>query len=122
MHEFKLAMKRTLQPFNASSIPEGSTLASPTVRRMVVAKGMFGHLGANAKIEPQFFVWAFLAARILWDVMMCIEFVVASHAGGVMAHWPVEDACARRRRCIAALRVRSSCDSLVSWTATPKGD
>lgn len=56
MQEFKLAMKRTLLSFNDSSIPEGSTLASLTARRMAVAKGMFGRLGANVNIEPPFFV------------------------------------------------------------------
>lgn len=56
LQEFKLNMRRKLLLFNDNSIPEDSTLASLTARRMAVAKGMFGRLGANVNIEPPFFI------------------------------------------------------------------
>ncbi|KAK8071213.1 hypothetical protein PG997_011416 [Apiospora hydei] len=52
LQEFRLDMRRKLQTFNDSNIPEGSTVASLTARRMAVAKGMFGRLGAGVNIEP----------------------------------------------------------------------
>ncbi|KAK8091235.1 amino acid transporter [Apiospora phragmitis] len=56
LQAFKLNMRRKLQSFNDNSMPEGSTLASLTARRIAVAKGMFGRLGANVNIEPPFFI------------------------------------------------------------------
>ncbi|CAG1959284.1 unnamed protein product [Fusarium graminearum] len=56
LQEFKLDMRRKLQSFNDNSIPEGSTLAYLTARRMAVAKGIFGRLGANVNVEPPFFI------------------------------------------------------------------
>ncbi|SPJ78709.1 related to galactoside O-acetyltransferase [Fusarium torulosum] len=49
-------MRQKLQSFNDNSIPEGSTLASLTARRMAVAKDMFGRLGASVNIESPFFI------------------------------------------------------------------
>ena len=49
-------MKWTLQSFNHGSIPEGSTLTSLTAQRMAVTKQIFERLGANANIEPPFFI------------------------------------------------------------------
>ncbi|KAK6823618.1 trimeric LpxA-like protein [Apiospora arundinis] len=58
LQEFKINMRRKMLLFNDSSIPESATLASLTARRMAVAKGMFGRLGANVNIETPFFmIW-----------------------------------------------------------------
>ena len=56
LSEFRLDVLRKRSAFNDESIPDGSTLASLTARRMAVAKTMFGRLGGSVNIEPLFFI------------------------------------------------------------------
>ena len=56
--DFKLNMMKKLRGFNDETIRDDDTLASLKARRMGVAKDMFGKLGNNVTIEPNFFtVW-----------------------------------------------------------------
>lgn len=54
--EFRLAVLRKRHAFNDESIPDDSTLASLTARRMAVAKTILGHVGGSVNIEPPFYV------------------------------------------------------------------
>ncbi|KAH6658912.1 maltose o-acetyltransferas-like protein [Truncatella angustata] len=54
--QHKIAMMRQMRLFNDESIPDDATLSSLTSRRMLIARGLLGKLGANINIEPPFFL------------------------------------------------------------------
>lgn len=56
LQDHKLRTLRSLNDFNDTSIPEGSTLVSLKTRRMTVAKDLLGKMGERVNIEPPFFV------------------------------------------------------------------
>lgn len=56
---YKYMTSRALRAFNKDdddTMPEQGTLDSLTARRMLIAKGLLGLLGANVNIQPPFFV------------------------------------------------------------------
>lgn len=56
LQDHKLRTLTSLNEFNETTIPEGSTLASLKTRRMTVAKDLLGKTGERVNIEPPFFV------------------------------------------------------------------